>query len=188
MNATEIWLLGIALAMDCFTVSLVGGIVARRFIWRPMLTTALLFGLFQGGMMTAGYLGAFFFRNFLEPVDHWIAFLLLTYLGVRMIWDDNQKEEEKTFNPLDYKVIFTLAIATSIDAMAVGISFAFLRADTWWSILHPAGIVGLVSFLFTLAGQGIGITAGRRLHLPVESLGGCILILIGVRILIEHLT
>lgn len=188
MSTTEIWLFGVALAMDCFTVSLAGGIMTRRFVWRPMLTMALLFGLFQAGMMAGGYLGAFFFRHFLEPVDHWIAFLLLSYLGVRMIMDDNQKDEVKSFNPLDYKVILALAVATSIDALAVGVSFAFLHTTSIWSILHPAGIVGLVSFLFTLAGLGIGISLGRRLRLPAESVGGCILIVIGLRILIEHLT
>lgn len=188
MNTTEIGLLGVALAMDCFTVSIVGGIVTRRFVWRPMLTMALAFGVFQGGMILLGYLGTSFFRQFLEPVDHWIAFGLLAYLGVRMILEDFRKEEERTFNPLDYKVILTMAVATSIDALAVGISFAFLRTGGLMSVVPPAGLVGLISFLFTLAGLAIGIGVGRKLRLPVEALGGCILIAIGVRILVEHLT
>lgn len=187
METTNIWLLGVALAMDCFAVSLAGGVVVRQFIWRPMLTMALLFGIFQGGMLLTGYSGAFLFSHFLEPIDHWIAFSLLTYLGFRMICEDKQKEKECTFNPLDYKVILTLAIATSIDALAVGVSFAFVL-EAGITILHPAGIIALVSFLFTGCGLYLGINAGRKLHLPAEAIGGCILIIIGARILLEHLT
>lgn len=188
MNLTYILLLAVALAMDCFTVSIVGGAVTRRVVWRPMLTMALLFGLFQGGMLLLGFWGTSLFSRYLEPVDHWIAFALLTYLGARMISEDLRKKEEKTFDSLDYKVILLLAVATSIDALAVGVSFACLLDGVFSAACFPALLIGVVSSGFTGAGLAIGIAVGRKLHLPVEALGGCILIAIGARILIEHLT
>ena len=187
MNTTEIWLLGIALAMDCLTVSIASGIITKRFAARPMLTMAFLFGFFQGGMLLFGYLGLSLFSKYLEPVDHWIAFSLLTLMGLRMIWESRKDEEEKTFNPLSYKVILTLAVATSIDALAVGISLACIQSSVPFSIAYPIGVVAFVSFLFTLIGLCFGIFLGRKIRLPMEAIGGCILLFIGLRILFEHL-
>ena len=163
MHLTEAILLGLALAMDCFTVSLTSGTIAKRVVARPMLAMVLLFGLFQGGMVVGGWFVSSLFSRILEPIDHWIAFGLLAFIGFQMIREGFRKEEEHKFNPFDYKVILTLAVATSIDAMAVGVSMAFMGLGTWASIAMPAGVIALLSSLLTVAGLAAGILAGRKI-------------------------
>ncbi len=187
MNDLEIWGIAVALAMDCLSVSLACGIMARRSLPRPMLTMASLFGLFQGGMLLIGFAVTTAFCHLVQSVDHWIAFALLTYLGVRMIWENIRGGEEQHYNPFTLPTTVKLAVATSIDALAVGVSLACLAMPTW-HIAYTVGVVAFVSFALTLAGLGAGILVGRRLHLPMEAVGGCILILIGIRILVEHLS
>ena len=111
MHLTEAILLGLALAMDCFTVSLTSGTIAKRVVARPMLAMTVLFGLFQGGMVAGGWFVSSLFSRILEPIDHWIAFGLLAFIGVQMIREGFRKEEEQKFNPFDYKVILTLAVS-----------------------------------------------------------------------------
>jgi len=173
--------------MDCFTVSIACGISTRRIIYVPMLSMCLAFGLFQGGMTLLGYLGISAFSDTLSPIDHWIAFILLSYLGIRMIIDGFRKEEERTFNLLDPKVIVTMAIATSIDALAVGISIGCLYKEDVPLLWKAAGIIAFSSFLFTIFGLALGITIGKKTKWPAEVFGGIILILIGIKVLIEHL-
>lgn len=199
---TEIILISIALAMDCFSVSIAAGVTARRMVIKPMLLMVLAFGIFQGGMTLIGYLCMRCFSGWIGSIDHWIAFFLLTYLGLNMILTLWRKEsplqlpqsgESPVCRLLEIKNIPMLAVATSIDALAVGISFAcvgFGQLSSWCTF--PAAvactIIALTSSLFTIAGLSIGITAGKRITFPVEPIGGIVLIAIGLKILIEHLS
>lgn len=190
MTGLEICLLAIGLAMDCLAVSIASGIILKRIQWRPMLVMAFFFGLFQAIMPLLGWLGASTFSHLIESVDHWIAFAILAFLGGRMI-KESFKEEDccQRFNPASLKVVITMAIATSIDALAIGVSFAFLGIKSCSSILYPVGIIGFVSFLMSLIGLIFGIRFGCGIarKLRAELWGGIILILIGTKILIEHL-
>ena len=125
MTTLEIWLLAVSLAIDCFTVSVTSGIILRRIQWRTFLKMAFFFGFFQALMPLIGWSGANHFSHLIEAYDHWIAFGLLAFLGIRMIREYFKDIEECSFDPTRLKVILTLAVATSIDALAVGISFAF---------------------------------------------------------------
>ena len=189
MSIIDLMLLSVALAMDCFTVSITSGLIQRRLVLRTMLVTTLMFGLFQGIMPMIGWLGISFFSSELERWDHWIAFGLLAILGGRMILSGlKSDDEEKSFDPSRFLTTVTMAIATSIDALAVGLSFGCSGYDTFVSILLPVTIIAIGSFLFSVAGFVIGAYAGRRINFPVEIIGGIILIGIGLKILIEHLT
>ena len=124
MTNLEIWLLAVSLAMDCFSVSITSGIILRRVCWKTFLTIGFFFGLFQALMPLMGWFATNHFHSLIEQYDHWIAFGLLFFLGVRMIKESFGDEEEHHFNPTRLLVVLTLAVATSIDALAVGISFA----------------------------------------------------------------
>ncbi|MBO7230052.1 MAG: manganese efflux pump [Bacteroidaceae bacterium] len=190
MTHIEVWLMALALAMDCFAVSIASGIIFKRVFWQPMLTMAFLFGFFQALNPMLGWWGADLCRNVIEHIDHWIAFAILAFLGVRMIIESFKEEDKKRFNPRSYKVIFTLAIATSIDALAVGISFSCMGYHTLSSLFYPLLIIFLVSFVLSLVGLGLGLKFGKGLaqKIHAEMWGGIILLLIGGRVLIEHLT
>ena len=208
MTGLEIWLLAIGLAMDCFAVSIASGIILKRVQLRPMLIMALAFGFFQALMPLLGWIGASFFSHLIESIDHWIAFAILAFLGGRMIMESFKDEDcrhefdptklkvvaalevcPKEENPLAFKTMLMLAVATSIDALAVGVSFAFLGVCNFASILPPIGIIGFVSFALSLAGLMFGIRCGCGIarKLRSELWGGIILIVIGTKILIEHL-
>ncbi len=182
--------MALALAMDCFAVSVASGIIFKRVIWKPMLTMAFLFGFFQALNPFLGWWGADQFRSIIESVDHWLAFTILGVLGVRMITESFKEEEKKRFNPRSYKVIFTLAIATSIDALAVGISFSCMGYHTVPSLTYPLAVIFLVSFVMSLIGLGLGLKFGKGFakRLRAEMWGGIILLFIGGRVLFEHLT
>lgn len=189
MSVLDLWLLAIGLAMDCFTVSIASGIILKRIEWKPILSMAFCFGLFQALMPLISW--ALFVRvgSLLQQIDHWIAFGLLLFLGGNMIREAFSKEEEHHFNPHRWVVILTLAVATSIDALAVGISFAFIGFNTLASMVYPLVVIGLVSFVFSLVGSGLGIWFGIGIakKLKPELLGGIILIIIGCKIVIQHL-
>lgn len=190
MTGLEIWLLAVGLAMDCFAVSIVSGILLKRVRLRPMLVIAVSFGFFQALMPLLGWMGASFFSHLIEHIDHWIAFGILTFLGGRMIAESLKDEERKhEYDPTSLKVVLALAVATSIDALAVGVSFAFLGITQYSAILSPVGIIGFVSFALSLIGLMFGIRFGCGLahKLRAEFWGGVILAIIGVKILIEHL-
>ena len=187
MSILEIWLLAVSLAIDCFTVSITSGIILHRIRWGIFLKMAFLFGLFQAAMPFLGWLGASRFNHLIETYDHWIAFALLAFLGIRMIREHFKDEEERSFDPTRMKVILTLAVATSIDALAVGISFDFTGFRTLSSLLYPLTAIGIASFVISLAGSLIGVFFGKRFNLRVEIFGGLVLIGIGVKILFEHL-
>ena len=184
MYITEAILLGLALAMDCFAVSITSGAIVKHIVLRPMLTMILSFGLFQGAMVLAGWYVSTLFSRILAPIDHWIAFGLLSAIGIQMIREGFGKKEETKFDPLSYKVILTLAVATSIDAMAVGVSMAFMQIGT---IAIPAVLIAAISSALTIAGLGTGIFIGRKIPCSIAPVGGLILIGIGIKIIIEHL-
>ena len=190
MTGLEIWLLAIGLAMDCFAVSIASGIILKRVRMRPMLIMALAFGFFQALMPLLGWIGASFFSHLIENIDHWIAFAILAFLGGRMGLESFKDEDcRHEFDPTSLKVVSALAVATSIDALAVGVSFAFLGVRSFSSILPSIGIIGFVSFALSFVGLMFGIRFGCGIarKLRAELWGGVILIIIGTKILIEHL-
>ena len=186
MNLLDIIFLAIALAMDCFAVSIVSGVLTQRR-WLPRM--AFLFGLFQAMMPLLGWIGISFFRSNIEAYDHWIAFALLLLIGGNMIRESFAPEEEHFFNPLRLRTQLLLAIATSIDAMAVGISFVCTGYNEISQIVFPIIIIGIVSSIFSIIGTRLGARFGRAIthRLKPELLGGLILIAIGIKILITHL-
>ena len=143
MTHVEVWLMALALAMDCFAVAIASGIFFKKVVWKPMLTMAFLFGFFQALNPFLGWWGTDLCRELIESVDHWVAFGILGFLGARMIVESFKEDEQKRFNPRRYKVIFTLAIATSIDALAVGISFSCMGYNSMVSLCYPLAVISL---------------------------------------------
>lgn len=200
MNLLDIILLAVALAMDCFAVSIVSGVIVRARtaahddrhaspILHTRLRMAFLFGFFQALMPLIGWLGISWFSRQLEAYDHWIAFVLLAFIGGNMIREAFSPEEEQHFNPHRLRTQLLLAVATSIDALAVGISFACMGYRHLSQLVVPLPIIAVVSFLFSLLGTRLGLRFGGPLarRLKPGILGGIILILIGVKILVSHL-
>ena len=186
MTTLEIWLLAVSLAIDCFTVSVTSGIILRRIHWQTFLKMAFFFGFFQALMPLIGWFGASRFNHLIESYDHWIAFVLLAILGGKMIWESFQKDDDSTkeCNPLKLSLVVGMAVATSIDALVVGVSFAFLQMNILWA----AFIIGAVTFLVAMLGMLFGKKTSARLGEKMEIIGGLILIALGFKILIEHLT
>lgn len=191
MDFIDIFLLAVALAMDCFTVSIAGGMIVGR--WQPavFLRMAFLFGLFQAAMPLLGWLLCSQFAEYIEAYDHWVAFFLLLFLGARMVLSSFKPEEApKSFNPRRLTTQLTLAVATSIDALAVGITFAAMGYKGIGPLMLPLFAIGLMSLLLSVAGSLLGVrfvVAVSRMIKP-ELLGGIILIAIGVKVLISHLS
>ena len=189
MSELDLWFLAIGLAMDCFNVSIASGIILKRIEWTPMLCMAFFFGLFQALMPLISW--ALFVKvgYLLQQIDHWIAFGLLLFLGGNMIREAFSNDGVHHFDPHRLMVLLTLAVATSIDALAVGISFAFIGFETLTSIVYPIIVIGLVSFGLSLVGSGLGVWFGIGIakKLKPELLGGIILIIIGCKIVIQHL-
>ena len=167
--------------MDSLAVSISGGICMKPFCIRTSLKMALVMGVFQGGMTWLGWLLGVHFSSYITEFDHWIAFVLLTYLGGKMIYE-SFKEEENTLTTFSNKMLLTLGVATSIDALAIGVSMAFLKVMIWF----PAFIIAFTTFFLSFTGVLFGFRFGKIKGLKVELLGGLILIIIGTKILIEH--
>lgn len=185
MSLVELFLIAVGLSMDAFAVSVCKGLSTPRVRAGNMLVTGLWFGFFQALMPAAGYLLGVRFSSLIQSVDHWITFVLLSFIGANMIREALKDEEEDDDNCASYsvKVMFPLAVATSIDALAVGVSFAFLSVD-----IAPAVVfIGLCTFVLSAAGVKIGAVFGSRFKNRAEILGGVILILMGLKILLEHL-
>ena len=182
MGIISILLIAVGLAMDSLAVSISGGIVMRPFCIRQSLRLALTMGIFQGGMTLLGWLMGVSFSSYITAFDHWIAFILLGFLGGKMIYE-SFGEEETTISSFSTKTLLTLGVATSIDALAVGVTMAFLKT----SIYFPAFIIGFVTFALSLIGVISGYRFGKIKGINVELFGGIILIGIGIKILIEHL-
>lgn len=188
MNLIDITLLAIALAMDCFTVSIVSGVIVRRWLWRVALSMGVLFGAFQAAMPLIGWMGIRYFSDYLQAIDHWIAFGLLVFIGGKMVRESFGEQEEHSFNPTRLRTQVLLAVATSIDALAVGISFACVGYTHVAQLGLPLAIIGVVSLAMSLMGYALGLRFGRSIEkrLKPELVGGVILILIGVKILVAH--
>ncbi|MCR5294565.1 MAG: manganese efflux pump MntP family protein [Lachnospiraceae bacterium] len=189
MSIWEIFLIGLGLSMDAFAVSICKGLSLRRITVGPALAAGLWFGGFQALMPVLGWLLGAGFSSYIEAVDHWIVFALLLFIGANMIREalsekegneSASSENDRDFSP---KAMFPLAVATSIDALAVGVSFAFLHTP----ILLPAFLIGTTTFVFGALGICIGSVFGSRFKGAAEICGGCVLILIGSRILLQHL-
>ena len=189
ISVFDLFLLSVALAMDCFTVSIVSGVILRRGFSAAVLRMAVLFGLFQAAMPLIGWLGIAYFSHYLEAVDHWIAFGLLTFVGGKMIKESFEAEEHQSFNPLSLRTQLLLAVATSIDALAIGISMACIGYDHISQLTLPLLMIGVVSLLFSLTGYQLGVRFGRVIarRLKPELLGGLVLVFIAIKVLVSHL-
>jgi len=184
MNLLTIIFIAVGLAMDAFAVSIASGLTIKQLKINHALRIALYFGAFQAIMPVVGWLAGFSLRDFIAGVDHWIAFGLLVVIGCRMVYASRKSSMEKReIDPLNIYLILLLSIATSIDALVVGLSLAFLKLE----IITPALIIGIVAFLFSFIGVFIGNRFGSLYGKKVEAIGGLILITIGIKILIEHL-
>ena len=190
ISVLDLLLLSVALAMDCFTVSIMSGVILRRGFNAAILRMAVLFGVFQAAMPLIGWLGTAHFSQYLEAVDHWIAFGLLAFIGGKMIKESfDGDEEHQSFNPLMLRTQLLLAVATSIDALAIGISMACLGYDHLSQLTFPLLLIGVVSILFSLIGYWSGVRFGRIIarRLKPELFGGLVLVFIGIKVLLSHL-
>lgn len=168
--------------MDAFAVSITSGITVRHLRIKHALKIALFFGFFQAIMPIIGWLSGISLRNIISGFDHWIAFGLLSIIGCKMIYESFKLKKEK-INPQNIYILFILSIATSIDALAVGLSLSFLKV----AIILPAIIIGVVTFLLSFFGVYVGNKVGHFFERKIEMIGGLVLIGIGLKILIEHL-
>ena len=206
MPLLELFLIGVGLAADAFAVAMCRGLEAKRFTWKNGLLTGLFFGFFQAAMPVIGYYLATLFADEISTFDHWIAFALLAFLGAKMIYEgakeEHSKRREKKQNAgstsdtaaaadekkpehvsFRMKELVVMSFATSIDALIVGVTFAFLDTNIWTSV----SLIGAVTFALSLFGVFLGSKIGKKLGGKAEIIGGVILIAIGLKILLEHL-
>lgn len=189
MGFIELFLIGVGLSMDAFAVSVCKGLNMREKLnMKHAAVIALFFGGFQALMPVIGYFLGVNFEKYITSFDHWIAFVLLAFIGGKMVFDaikewNSPDEAEENGDKLDIKELFMLAVATSIDALAVGITFAFLNAGIWSAIT----IIGTTTFALSIIGVVLGNKFGGKYKTKAELAGGIILILIGLKILLEHL-
>lgn len=182
MGLLELFIVAVGLAMDAFAVSICKGLSLGKIKMKHMAIAGLWFGGFQALMPAIGYFVGSLFADRIEAVDHWIAFVLLAIIGVSMIKEASQEEDEMDAC-MDPKCMFVLSVATSIDALAVGVSFAFLRVSIVWSVIF----IGVITFMLSAIGVKIGCVFGAKYKSKAEIAGGIVLIIIGVKILLEHL-
>lgn len=189
MGFIELFLIGVGLSMDAFAVSVCKGLNMREKLnMKHAAVIALFFGGFQALMPVIGYFLGVNFEKYITSFDHWIAFVLLAFIGGKMVFDaikewNSPDEAEENGDKLDIKELFMLAVATSIDALAVGITFAFLNTGIWGAVT----IIGITTFVLSIVGVVIGNKFGGKYKTKAELAGGIILILIGLKILLEHL-
>ncbi|MBP7175370.1 MAG: manganese efflux pump [Thermoclostridium sp.] len=184
MDLFFILMLAVGLAMDAFAVSVYCGLCVLQKRTFHATKAALFFGFFQWGMLSLGWLAGYTFRTFIEPVDHWIAFVLLAFIGIRM-WKESLDDESEPLDLTSLKLMLTLSLATSIDAFAAGISLTALG----YPILVPSAIVGVVTFILSFLGVLLGcwLTQYARYRKYLDRIGALILIGIGLKILLEHI-
>ena len=183
MSFLELLLVAVGLSMDAFAVAVCRGLEMRRIDYRQALLIAVFFGGFQALMPVVGYLLGAGFEHYISAFDHWIAFALLAFIGGKMIWEAVRGGEEEQPQELDLKMLLMMAVATSIDALAVGITFAFLGVD----IVSSALLIACITFSLSFAGVVVGNRFGNRFERKAQVAGGVVLILIGLKILLEHL-
>lgn len=182
-------LIAVGLSMDAFAVSVCKGLGMRKLEWKHAFVIALFFGGFQGIMPVIGWALGTQFESYITSIDHWIAFVLLAFIGAKMLWDAFHEDDEcvecgkEADARLDIKELVMLAVATSIDALAVGITFAFLRVD----IVSAACTIAATTFALSFIGVAAGNQFGSRFRKPATVAGGIVLIAIGLKILLEHL-
>lgn len=187
MSILDILLLAVSLAMDCFTVSIVSGAILGRWQTGVIVRIAVLFGLFQGVMPLLGWLAVSFFASHLEAYGRWIASSLLLFIGLRMVWEALHGDSDtQAFNPRRLSTQLLLAVATSIDALAVGVSMAVTGYTTALSLVLPLTIIALVSLMLSLLGHHLGLRFGRAVskRLKPEVLGGVVLVALGLKVLL----
>lgn len=186
MNLWELLLIAVGLSMDAFAVSICKGLSMKTMNWKNGLLAGVYFGLFQAGMPLLGYFLGIQFQGIINNIDHWIAFVLLFIIGANMIREAFSKSGECTNGADDsfnFKTMIVLALATSIDALAVGVSFAFLNV----SIIPAVSFIGVITFTLSIAGIKVGNVFGCKYKTKAELAGGIILIFMGTRILLQHL-
>lgn len=200
MTLTELFIIAVGLSMDAFAVSICKGLSLKKLRIKDALIVGLYFGIFQGGMPLIGYFLGVQFQDKITSFDHWIAFILLGIIGFNMIKESREKEPSSDLaakevsvekvnsteveeNPLRFKEMIVLAIATSIDALAIGVTFAFLKVD----IIPAVSFIGVTTFVLSMIGVKIGNIFGAKYKSKAELAGGIILIAMGFKILIEHL-
>lgn len=183
MGIAELLIIAIGLSMDAFAVSIGKGLSVQHVDPRHSLSVGMWFGGFQALMPLVGYFLGVSFASLVESVDHWIAFVLLGVIGFNMIREAMSKDEEEVQPDFSTHSMLMLAVATSIDALAVGVSFAFLRVDIWSAV----AIIGATTFALSVAGLRIGNIFGCRYKSKAEFVGGTVLMVMGVKILVEHL-
>ena len=169
--------------MDAFAVSICKGLAMQKLALKKAAIVGLWFGGFQAGMPLIGYFLGKQFENYVTSIDHWVAFVLLSLIGITMIREAMSKEEEKADDSLAAKTMFLLAVATSIDALAIGITFAFLQVN----VAPAVSLIGVTTFLLSVIGVKVGNVFGMKYKSKAEFAGGIILIAIGLKILLEHL-
>ncbi len=196
MGLIELFILSVGLSMDAFAVSICKGLSLKKVTFKECGKVGLYFGGFQGGMPLIGFILGVQFKDYITSIDHWIAFILLSFIGINMIRESMEKDNEgeiadlaevavgkEEVNQLGFKSMVMLAIATSIDALAVGVTFAFLQVDIVPAVLF----IGIVTFILSSIGVKVGNVFGTKYKSKAEFAGGAILILIGIKILFEHL-
>ncbi|MEE0706896.1 MAG: manganese efflux pump MntP family protein [Adlercreutzia sp.] len=185
MGFVELVLMGVGLSMDAFAVAVCKGLCMPKVRWGQAVVIALFFGGFQALMPLVGWAVGSLFSSYITAIDHWIAFGLLAFIGAKMLWDAFHEEDEEVVckTRLDLRELTLLAVATSIDALAVGITFAFLGVN----ILAAIAVIGVTTFVLSLVGVVVGNAFGSRFEKPATIAGGIVLILIGLKILLEHL-
>ena len=184
MDFLTVTLIAVGLAMDCFAVAITSGIAIQQLKINHALRIALFFGGFQALMPVIGWLAGVGLRDFISNIDHWIAFGLLSAIGLKMIYESRKLAGDKgNLDPLNLYVLATLSLATSIDALAVGVSFAFLQIPLISSVL----LIDIITFLISFGGVFIGNRTGHFFENKMELVGGLVLIGIGLKILVEHL-
>lgn len=183
MGILGIIIIAIGLAMDAFAVSICKGLSMKKMSWKKGLIIGGYFGFFQGFMPLIGYLLGIGFQSKVEAVDHWLALILLAIIGIDMIKDAFSKDTEEKNDSVDFKEMIVLAIATSIDALAVGITMAFLDVNIILAVL----LIGIITFVISVIGVKIGNIFGDKYEKKAELAGGIILVLMGIKILVEHL-
>ena len=182
MSLWELLILAVGLSMDAFAVSVCKGLSVKKLKTKHMLTVGAYFGGFQALMPLLGYILGIQFQSMIQQFDHWIAFVLLVLIGLSMI-KESREEAENLNDSFSFMTMLPLAVATSIDALAVGVSMAFMPVD----ILSSAGIIGIVAFVLSVVGGLVGRRLGCLFQRRAELVGGLVLIGIGVKILCEHL-
>ena len=183
MSLLELLILAVGLSMDAFAVSVCKGLSVRRGSMKQAITVGIWFGGFQALMPFLGYLLGITFSSLITNVDHWIAFVLLAFIGFNMIRESRSEEENESNDRFDFKTMLPLAVATSIDALAVGVTFAFLQVN----IVPAVSFIGCITFILSAIGLKAGNIIGAKNRSRAEFAGGLVLILMGIKILLEHL-